>query len=97
MVWIKILTRLSEVNLKFIAKRPENCFRAAIHKLVNHKIFDNTITVLVGLNMIFLCLEFHGAPDWYIEVLEFANLTFVALFAFEAILKIIGSGFEAYF
>ena len=56
-----------------------------IYNFATHPWFDMTINISIGINMIFLCLEFHGAPNWYIEILEYANLAFVALFAFEAI------------
>jgi hypothetical protein len=71
--------------------------RKAIHRMVYHKNFDTFITVLVAVNMICLCIEFHGAADWYIQGLEYANMAFVCLFTFEAIVKIIASGFSFYF
>jgi len=56
--------------------------------------FDNFITICVGINTIGLCIEYHNAPIWYQQMLEIANTIFVVIFTVEALFKIIGYGFR---
>jgi len=67
-----------------------------MHRMVHYRNFETVITVLVAINMFFLCIEFHGAPDWYIEILEYANIVFVVIFTAEAFMKITACGFSFY-
>jgi hypothetical protein len=71
--------------------------RKWFHKIVHHKRFDRFITIAVAINLFFLSIEYHGAADWYIQGLEYANLVFVGIFALEAVAKILACGFAFYF
>ena len=44
-----------------------------------------------------MCMEFYGASDAYNNVLNKFNLVFVAIFTFEAVLKLLGLGIRYYF
>ena len=44
-----------------------------------------------------MCMEYYGASEFYLKFLHTCNLTFVAIFTLEAILKLIGQGPSYYF
>jgi hypothetical protein len=51
----------------------------------------------VAINIVGLCLEYYNAPAYYEQVLAIMNIVFVVVFILEAILKIIGYGWNYYF
>ena len=59
--------------------------------------FEWFITAVIILNTIIMCMEFYGASDEYNNVLNKFNLVFVAIFTFEAALKLLGLGIRYYF
>ena len=50
----------------------------------------------IVINTGFLCIDYYGKPDVLKDVLEIANYTFVSIFTYEMILKIIAHGFQYY-
>lgn len=59
--------------------------------------FEWFITLIIVLNTIIMCMEYYGASDEYNNILNKANLVFVAIFTLEAVLKLIGLGVRYYF
>jgi hypothetical protein len=74
--------------------KPQNKIRILFYDIVKSRMFDNFITICVGINTIGLCIEYHNAPIWYQQMLEIANTIFVVIFTVEALFKIIGYGFR---
>ena len=66
-------------------------------RIAQSKYFDRFISVAVAINMVVLCIEYYGSPYWYRTMLEIFNVVFVVLFAFEALIKLIGFGVWLYF
>ena len=52
---------------------------------------------VIVLNTISMCMDYYGASETYLMVLEISNLVFVAIFTMEAVLKLIGHGPTFYF
>ena len=44
-----------------------------------------------------MCMDYYGASETYIQVLDTFNIVFVAIFTMEAVLKLIGLGPTFYF
>jgi len=52
------------VNLKTRSIMPvDNNFRKLIYKLVLSRFFENLIMLTIALNTLFLCLDYHNAPE----------------------------------
>lgn len=88
---------MAEVRPSVISRKPNGKFRLAIFWFVNTNFFEWFITFVIVLNTITMCMEFYGAPDKYLYVLNIFNLIFVAIFTLEAVLKLLGLGFRYYF
>ena len=65
-----------------------------VYKWVTDPIFDIIVTLLIGLNTLFLALDYHNMPATLEEVLGWGNQIFTAFFMVEALLKIIAMGSE---
>ena len=86
------------VNLKIRPTMPvESNFRKLIFKLVLSNFFENFIMLNIALNTLFLCLDYHGAPQGLVKTIEIGNFIFISIFAVEAVLKLIGLGLRFYF
>lgn len=71
-------------------REPDNKCRLFVYHLVNSRCFDGLVTIVIILNTITMCMEYYGASEFYLKFLHTCNLTFVAIFTLEAILKLIG-------
>jgi hypothetical protein len=71
--------------------------RKAIFKLVLSNFFENFIMLTIGLNTLFLCLDYDGAPYGLAKTIEIGNIIFISIFALEACLKLLGLGLRFYF
>ena len=58
--------------------------------------WDSLVYLMITLNTIVMCSNFHGEPAWYAHLLNYANDFFVAAFTLEMVLKLCTSG-RAYF
>lgn len=86
------------VNLKIRPTMPmNNNFRKAVFKFVLSNFFENFIMLIIALNTLFLCLDYHGAPLGLAKTIEIGNMIFISIFTLEAILKLIGLGVKYYF
>jgi len=88
---------LREVTAGVKSVRPINKIRSWFFSIAEHKNFDSLITWAVSINMAVLCCEWYNSPKWYKDVLEHLNLTFVIIFAIEALIKLVGWGSTFYF
>eukprot|EP00756_Hemistasia_phaeocysticola_P019747 Hpha_TRINITY_DN15680_c2_g2::TRINITY_DN15680_c2_g2_i1::g.99897::m.99897/K04842/SCN10A; voltage-gated sodium channel type X alpha len=81
------------------AMRPKeiNRCRRYIFEMVTHPAFDIAITLCITLNICVMAMEHHGGSEAFLLVMEDLNLFFVAVFAVEAALKMIGLGVKEYF
>ena len=62
--------------------------RTAFIKLVNHSKFDKCIDVLIVSYGLILCVKWHGMPAILEDILIIVDYVFLALFTFEAVIKI---------
>lgn len=89
---------MAEVKAPVIEQKPENPFRLKVYNLVRKEWFDQWfITGVIVANTITMCMDFYGASETYLYVLEVCNNVFVAIFTMEAILKLIAYGLTYYF
>lgn len=96
--WVKMQRIMLHVNLKIRPTVPQNnAFRKFIFKIIMSNYFEYSIITIIGLNTIFLCIDFHGEPSVLAKVIEIGNIIFISIFAFEALLKLIGFGPRYYF
>ncbi|XP_063710219.1 sodium channel protein 1 brain-like isoform X3 [Symsagittifera roscoffensis] len=65
-----------------------------IYRWVTDPVFDIVVTLLIGVNTLFLALDYHNMPQTLKEVLGWGNQIFTAFFCVEALLKIIAMGKE---
>ena len=64
---------------------------------VKHSIFENTITVFIGLNTLVMAIRHDGMPLSMSRTLEYLNYVFAFIFNAEMIMKLIGLGYKQYF
>lgn len=95
--WVKIQRFMAEVKAPVIEVAPENPFRNKVFHLVRHDWFEYAITIVILMNTITMCMDYYGASEGYLKVLDICNLIFVVIFTLEAVLKLIGLGFTYYF
>jgi len=75
---------------------PPPGWRFKFFKLVNHNIFEGTITFFIAFNTVVMASKVEGMPGHIDEFLDRLNYFFALVFNFEMILKLIGLG-SAYF
>jgi hypothetical protein len=63
-----------------------------LRRLVNHKIFESAVLVLIILNTIVLAMDYYNSPEEYDRVLTIFNYVFTSIFAAEVLLKIAALG-----
>jgi len=63
---------------------------------VQNSKFDYTILIVILLNIIVMALSFEGMTVQYEKNLGYVNLIFTIVFILEAVLKILGLGFDGY-
>ena len=88
---------MANVKVPVMETVPENPFRRKVYDLVRRDCFDYFITAVIVLNTITMCMDYYGASEGYIQVLDICNIIFVVIFTMEAILKLIGLGPKYYF
>ena len=95
--WTLAIRFMLEAQVLMQAKPPKNCFRRLFYRLVQHEWFEKTLTFMICLNIIVLCVDYYRANQILLNSLEIINIFFVVLFAFEAFAKITGLGLKFYF
>eukprot|EP01059_Diplonema_ambulator_P035238 TRINITY_DN8219_c0_g1_i1.p1 TRINITY_DN8219_c0_g1~~TRINITY_DN8219_c0_g1_i1.p1 ORF type:complete len:2180 (+),score=671.96 TRINITY_DN8219_c0_g1_i1:76-6615(+) len=75
--------------------KTHNVVRAYAIKAITHPMFDNVMLVLILINAVFIALDDPLAPpDGKLkQVIDYADLTFLALFSGEVAIKILAMGF----
>jgi hypothetical protein len=75
---------------------PPEGWRNKFFKLVNHNIFEGTITFFIAFNTVVMAAKVEGMPSHIDEFLDNLNYLFALIFNLEMFLKLIGLG-SAYF
>ncbi|CAC5424663.1 CACNA1G [Mytilus coruscus] len=73
-------------------KHHKNCVSDKIEKFVEHKLFRWGILGAIVINTASMGIEHHHQPIELTEALEYSNIVFCTLFAFEMVLKLIAYG-----
>ena len=77
--------------------RPRNSKLAIwCYKVVNHRYFDNTIGLLIVVNVVLMAMEYQGMPASLSWFLVFFDYVFTILFLLEALLKVNALGLSYY-
>ena len=73
-------------------------FTKFIFEVVNHPAFQLIIFIVIGLNIITLCLDIYSLGDGKREIkaLEYFNYIFFTIFLMELIIKVLGFGFKEF-
>lgn len=86
------------VNLKIRPTMPtHNYFRKIIFKLVVSNYFEYAVVFVISLNTLFLCMDYHNAPQLLASIISYGNIIFISFFGLEAVMKLIGFGIRYYF
>ena len=93
---MKIQRLLVHTNPKIIPVEPINCFRLQCFKIVQSQAFEYLIMIAIVINTVFLCIDYTGKSQELSKILDYANKTFVVIFTFEMLLKVIAHGFTYY-
>jgi len=94
-LWLDMMTQLMEVSPKkmpFI--KPLKGLPMYFYEIVNHKLFEMFIFMVIICNLIIMTMEFEGSTITYFLVLERLNIIFSLVFIIEAIFKLIAYGKE---
>jgi len=70
--------------------------RLKLRRVVLSDDFGNIIMGCIGVNVIFMAIEHYPQPEALEKIVEYANLFFCLVFAFEMCLKLIAKGILAY-
>ena len=87
--WVKIQRFLVECNPLKIPVEPEYACLKVFYKVANSKAFDLTITSFIVLNTITLCMDYKNETALYLQVLNYFNIFFVAVFTLEMLIKML--------
>nr|BAA04133.1 voltage-gated sodium channel [Halocynthia roretzi] len=67
--------------------RPKNELQAWVFDIVVHQTFEIAIMILIVTNMFTMMIEYHDMPKNLMDVLEYINYVFIAIFTGECLLK----------
>ena len=89
-----IQSKLMVLKSKPILKKipPKNKIRLFILKIANSLWFERFIFVCIILNMFVIMIKYYNNPSLMEKATDQINLIFTAIFALEALIKIIGLG-----
>jgi hypothetical protein len=93
--WVKIQRYMCEVNPPVDSTRPMG-FRGRVYDLCEKPAFEYFITAVIVANTILLCMDYYGAGERYVSVMDLINNVFMWIFTAEAFLKILGYGPKYY-
>ncbi|PAV82025.1 hypothetical protein WR25_22237 [Diploscapter pachys] len=71
-------------------------FRFHVKRFVDSDHFSRSILVAILVNTLSMGVEHHQQPEIFTTILEYSNLFFTGLFAFEMLLKVIAYGLFGY-
>eukprot|EP00903_Cladosiphon_okamuranus_P009702 g9229.t2 len=87
--WTKTQLLMRRVKPAQLQQAPTDPVGAWCFRLVRRTWFDPTVMVLIVLNTVVMAMEYFGQSSTYTSVLEGLNYTFFALFALEALVKML--------
>lgn len=95
--WFNIQKMIAEVKPDFLAlRKPKNPFRLKVFLLVTHHNYEKFLMFMIVINTVILAIHLETAPKSYISLLNNFELGFQSFYIVEAIIKIFGLGFKAY-
>ncbi|KAK6766643.1 hypothetical protein RB195_026120 [Necator americanus] len=88
-------------EVKTVTKQPQSpsrwrWFREKVRRFVVCDHFTRGILVAILVNTLSMGVEYHQQPEFLTTILEYSNLFFTGLFAFEMFLKIFADGLFGY-
>lgn len=66
----------------------QNELQAWVFDIVVHQTFEIAIMILIVTNMFTMMIEYHDMPKNLMDVLEYINYVFIAIFTGECLLKV---------
>lgn len=96
--WIqmqKLIVALKPKNTQI--KPPSNSFRKFFFKLVNHKLFELFIILVISASIINMALLYDDAPQNYLQNLVTVDFLLLLTFTAEIFLKVFALGLRGYF
>ncbi|VDO22682.1 unnamed protein product [Haemonchus placei] len=88
--YVKVLKKQSHASSRW------RWFRAKVRRFVVCDHFTRGILVAILVNTLSMGVEYHQQPEILTIILEYSNLFFTGLFAFEMLLKILADGLFGY-
>jgi len=94
--WVQTRRVVSRLGLGSKVFPPKASWRLSTYQIVIHPFFEPTIQGCIILNTLTMCLEFYNAPSLLNLILSGLEAFYIAVFAIEAVLKIVGFGWRQY-
>lgn len=102
-----ITTQTVEMKLQILValpeklpERPSNACRAKVWDMVTSKAFSYTISAIIFINVLILCMNWYhttGVKDEWTDLQLYADYVFTAIYIVEFVLKLIAFGLHGYF
>eukprot|EP00644_Phytophthora_capsici_P000129 jgi/Phyca11/539928/estExt2_Genewise1Plus.C_PHYCAscaffold_40231 len=90
--WLTINEMMLNLRPVRKLKTPQDMTRRALFRLALNPMLEIFIMACVLLNTVFMAMDYFGEEDLYEMGLDYLNYFFSAIFALEAVVKIIGLG-----
>jgi len=94
--WVRIQRYMVDAQVQVDCKRFEG-FRGKVFDVVESPKFEYFISAMIILNTLLMCMDYHGASEYYENVLFWLNNVFLLIFTVEAVLKLTAYGPRYYF
>lgn len=93
---VKIVSRMKPIEKVQDAKKRRDLKSYCI-AIADSKHFNRLMSVIVGINILFMCLIWHGQPDAWSHGEKVSEFIFTGIFVIEALIKNIAFGPRLYF
>jgi hypothetical protein len=94
--WVKAQELVMRMEPEPVLKAPQSLWRGRAFHVVQHPVFEYAILALILLNAVVLGAPYFGMSTVFGASLEAINGAFAAAFTAEAVLKIMGLGWDTY-
>jgi len=94
---LMVKQRINRLNLVRKPKFPIAEWRQVVRRITGSTSIVNFIFATIVINAVALATEYHGQAHSHRLLVDWIEVVLAAIFILEAVLKIVGSGFSAYF
>ncbi|GAB5364287.1 hypothetical protein AAMO2058_000956600 [Amorphochlora amoebiformis] len=96
-LWLEVWKIMVEVRPAYVMVPPqEGGWRTNLFNIVQSETFEFSIMGIICVNVLLLAMQYEGADQQYLTVLEILNLTCTCIFFLELVTKVVALGFKQY-